>query len=197
MMFDCVAREFPHLAQTPILFHASNRRSKDPAIHVPMKSLDYFLEKGEMRQHEVLFRILANSNIAQDENANGNSTSRSTGDDEPAYHEASQLNSLGLYFSVVQRDPRRALVCHMHALKILRAVVPPTEESLVEGAITRLDIAQVLGSLGHEDDAARLILEARAILAPLGTSAITQVLLSDNQQRQYPGETFRNDKDQQ
>ena len=162
-----------------------------------MKSMDYSLDKGEMRQHEVLLRILAQSNIARDENADGNSTIRSARDDEPAHHEASQLNSLGLYFSVVQRDPRRALMCHMHALKILWAVIPPTEESLVEGAITRLDIARVLASLGHEDDAARLILEARAILAPLGSSVITQVLLSHNQQRQYPGEAFQTDKDQQ
>ena len=159
--------------------------------------MDYCLDKGEMRQHEVLLRILAQSNIARDENADGNSTIRSARDDEPAHHEASQLNSLGLYFSVVQRDPRRALMCHMHALKILWAVIPPTEESLVEGAITRLDIARVLASLGHEDDAARLILEARAILAPLGSSVIAQVLLSHNQQHQYPDEICRNDKDQQ
>lgn len=159
--------------------------------------MDYCLDKGEMRQHEVLLRILAQSNIARDENADGNSTIRFARDDEPAHHEASQLNSLGLYLSVVQRDPHRALMCHMHALKILLAVIPPTEESLVEGAITRLDIARVLGSLGHEDDAAGLILEARAILAPLGASAITQVLLSHNQQRQYPEEPFQNDKDQQ
>ena len=162
-----------------------------------MKWLEYSLDKGEMRQHEVLLRILAQSNIARDENADGNSTIRSARDDEPAHHEASQLNSLGLYFSVVQRDPHRALLCHMHALKILWAVIPPTEESLVEGAITRLDIARVLGSLGHEDDAARLILEARAILAPLGAPAITQVLLSYNQQRQCPDDIFRNNKDQQ
>lgn len=161
-----------------------------------MKSLDYCLDKGEMR-HEVLLRILAQSNIAYGENADGNSTIRSARDDEPAHHEASQLNSIGLYFSVVQRDPRRALLCHMHALKILWAIIPPTEESLVEGAITRLDIAGVLGSLGHEDDAARLILEARAILAPLGESAITQIFLSYNQQRQFPDDICRSKKDQQ
>ena len=161
-----------------------------------MKPLQYSLDKGEMRQHEVLLRILAQAENDH-ANADGNSPIRSARQDEPAHHEAAQLNSLGLYFSVVQRDHQRALLCHMHALKILWAVIPPTEESLVEGAITRLDIARVLDSLGNEEDAIRLILEARAILVPLGSSAITQVLLSYNQQRQCPREAFQNDKDQQ
>jgi len=162
-----------------------------------MKSLEYSLDKGEIRQHEVLLRILAQANMDRAENADGNSVVLPAAEGEPAQHEASQLNSLGLYFSLVQRDPRRALMCHMHALKILGAVVPATEESLVEGAITRLDVARVLNSLGNEEGAIRFTLEARAILAPLGETAITQARLSYNQQRHCPCEARRNAKDQQ
>jgi hypothetical protein len=83
------------------------------------------------------------------------------------------------------------------ALKILWAVVPVTRESLVEGALTRLDIARILNSLGNEDGAVRFILEARAVLAPLGQAGITGVLLGYSQQRQCPAEASRNAKEQQ
>eukprot|EP00563_Minutocellus_polymorphus_P017514 CAMPEP_0197725906 /NCGR_PEP_ID=MMETSP1434-20131217/11933_1 /TAXON_ID=265543 /ORGANISM="Minutocellus polymorphus, Strain CCMP3303" /LENGTH=159 /DNA_ID=CAMNT_0043311645 /DNA_START=127 /DNA_END=606 /DNA_ORIENTATION=+ len=159
-----------------------------------MKSPEYTLDKGEVCHHEDLLRILAQANSIR---CNRNSLILPSSEDDPAHHEASQLNSLGLYFSVVRKDLRRALVCHMHALKIIWAVIPATEESLVEGALTRLDIARVLDTLGNEEDARRFILEARAILAPLGQAAITQVLLSYGQQRQCPAEACRNAKEQQ
>ena len=159
-----------------------------------MKSLEcYSLDKGATRQHEVLLRILEQANSAG--RTNRNSVIRPASDDDPAHHEASQLNSLGLYFSVVQNDPHRALMCHMHALKILR--ISSSRESLVEGALTRLDIARILDSLGNEEEAVRFILEAQAVLAPLGRTGITEVLLGYSQQRQCPAQAHQKAKEQQ